>query len=176
MLETLYFSAFSIAALLSGIALLVLRHPLHGALALIGTMISLAGLYSLLAAPFLGVVQILTYAGAIMMLLVFVIMVLNSAHDHEVPRMDRKGFLLLLLPAGLATGMLVSLHSMVFTYHPNAPRGTAQAVSEKLFDTTNAGPGTWLLFVFVGLLLLSAMVSAVLLAKKRLDTPAVEGK
>jgi NADH-quinone oxidoreductase subunit J len=156
--------------------LLVLRHPLHGALALIGTMVSLAGLYSLLAAPFLGVVQILTYAGAIMMLLVFVIMVLNSAHDHDIPRTDWKGIVLLLLPAGLAALLISTLQERVITVHPGAIRGSAQEVSKLLFNTETNGPGTWLLFVIVGLLLLAAMVSAVLLAKKRLDTPRSEVK
>jgi NADH-quinone oxidoreductase subunit J len=176
MLESIYFYTFAFLALLSGGSLLVVRHPIHGALSLIGTLVSFAGIYSLLHAPFLGVVQILTYAGAIMMLLVFVIMVLNSAHDTKIPRMDKKGIALLVLPLGLAGLLVMQLQTRVITPHPDSLRGTAQAISKVLFDTKDTGPGTWLLFIIVGLLLLSAMISAVLLAKKNLSTPQKEKK
>ena len=76
MIAQIYFSVFATLALACSLYLLVVRHPLYGALSLVGVMLSLAGIYSLLAAPFLGVVQVLTYAGAIMMLVVFVIMVI----------------------------------------------------------------------------------------------------
>jgi len=171
MIMTVYFSFFAIIATLCALYLLVAKHPLHGALALIGVMLSLAGIYSLLSAPFLGVVQILTYAGAIMMLVVFVIMVLNSAHDHIVPRFDLKGLVLLVIPAVLALGLLAVLHVNVFTAHPTAIRGTALAVSAQLFNTTQSGGGFWILFEFTGLMLLSAMAAAVLIAKKRLANP-----
>jgi len=142
---------------------------LHGAMSLIGVMLSLAGIYSLLSAPFLGVVQVLTYAGAIMMLLVFVIMVLNTAHDHTVPRFDRKSVGLLVIPVILCAGLLLLLKTQVFTAHPTATRGTTQAIAGLLFDTSAQGPGYWVLFLAIGLLLLSAMAAAVLLSKKHLD-------
>lgn len=174
MIQSIYLTVFSAIALLCGFYILAAKHPLHGALALIGNMLSLAGIYSLLAAPFLGVVQVLTYAGAIMMLVVFVIMVLNSAHDHTVPRFDFRGLVLLAFPAMLAAILLGVLQLQVFTPHPSATRGTATAISATLFNTTAEGHGYWVLFEFIGLLLLAAMASAVLIAKKKLSNPGEE--
>jgi NADH-quinone oxidoreductase subunit J len=171
MIMTVYFSFFAIIAVLCAAYLLIAKHPLQGALALIGVMLSIAGIYSILAAPFLGVVQILTYAGAIMMLVVFVIMVLNSAHDHVVPRFDRKGIILLIIPVIIFIGLLSVLQVNVFSPHPTALRGTAQTVSTHLFDTTQTGGVYWILFEFTGLILLASMAAAVLLAKKRLANP-----
>lgn len=174
MIQTIYLSIFAGVALLCGVYMLSAKHPLHGALALIANMLALAGIYSLLAAPFLGVVQVLTYAGAIMMLVVFVIMVLNSAHDHTVPRFDLRGLVLLAFPAMLAAILLGVLQLQVFTPHPAATRGTAMAVSQTLFNTTTEGHGYWVLFELVGLLLLSAMAAAVLIAKKKLSKAGEE--
>lgn len=171
MIQTIYLVVFAAIAILCGLYILLAKHPLHGALALIANMLSLAGIYSLLAAPFLGVVQVLTYAGAIMMLMVFVIMVLNSAHDHTVPRLDFRGIVLLAFPAMLVAILLAVLQLQVFTPHPTAMRGTALAISARLFDTTPQGPGYWILFEIIGLLLLAAMASAVLIAKKKLSNP-----
>ncbi len=171
MIQTIYLSIFSTVALFCGFYMLAAKHPLHGALALIANMLALAGIYSLLAAPFLGVVQILTYAGAIMMLVIFVIMVLNSAHDHSVPRFDFRGLVLVVFPALLAAILLGVLQLEVFTPHPTAVRGTATAISETLFNTTAEGHGFWVLFELIGLLLLSAMAAAVLIAKKKLSKP-----
>lgn len=169
MISVVYFILFGLVALGCAAYLLVARHPLYGALALIGNMVALAGIYSLLSAPFLGVVQILTYAGAVMMLVVFVIMVLNSAHDHQTPRFDLRGLALLPIPALLALLLLGIQYLAAPVPDPQALRGTAQAVATRLFDTS-AGNGYWLLFEFIGLLLLAAMAAAVLLAKKHLTT------
>jgi len=169
MIAQIYFSVFATLALACALYLLVARHPLYGALSLIGTMLSLAGIYSLLSAPFLGVVQVLTYAGAIMMLVVFVIMVLNSSHDHVVPRFDSRGFILLLVPAVLSACLLYVLHTTHPLVDAGAIQGSAEAVSIQLFNTSQQGSGAWILFEFIGLLLLAAMVSAVVLAKKHLD-------
>ena len=59
MITQVYFWIFSIVALATGLGVLVSRHPIHAALCLIGTMVSLAGIYSLIAAPFLATLQIL---------------------------------------------------------------------------------------------------------------------
>jgi NADH-quinone oxidoreductase subunit J len=170
MISIIYFSLFASIAMGCGLYLLIAKHPLYGALALIGNMISLAGIYSLLSAPFLGVVQILTYAGAIMMLVVFVIMVLNTAHDHEVPRFDWRGVYLVPVPAALALLLLALVYFNSPVADATALRGTAQNISQFMFDTSRTDNGYWILFEFIGLLLLGAMVSAVLIAKKRLST------
>ena len=175
MIAQVYFWLFSTLALLCALSVLVSRHPIHGAISLIGTMVSLAGIYSLIGSPFLATIQIMVYAGAIIMLLVFVIMVLNSAKDEKTPRWDAIGWFAL-LPSAATGALLLRFLLAANDRHPlgadpNAPpavRGTVEAVSSRLFPDQMGG---WsFLFLVVGLLLLSAIVGAVLLAKRRLDT------
>jgi NADH-quinone oxidoreductase subunit J len=176
MIAQVYFWLFSALALLCALGVLASRHPIHGAISLIGTMVSLAGIYSLIGSPFLATIQIMVYAGAIIMLLVFVIMVLNSAKDDKTPRWDAIGSFALLPAAATAALLLRFLLTAnarrPFGLDPKAPpavRGTVEAVSTQLFPDKLGG---WsFLFLVVGLLLLSAIVGAVLLAKRRLDTP-----
>src|ERR1051325_7644463 len=88
-LGTIYFYLFAAIALICGLLLLTSRHPISGAISLIGDMLRLSGLYAILQSPFIAVLQVLVYAGAIMMLVVFVIMVLNQGKDDVLPRFDR---------------------------------------------------------------------------------------
>jgi NADH-quinone oxidoreductase subunit J len=165
------FALLALAALGCGTGVLLARHPLNGAVSLVGAMLALAGIYALLGAPFLGVLQVLTYAGAIMMLVVFVIMVLNRARDHEVPRFDRHAALLAAVPVLLLAGLLPVLLRGGYPADPAAPRGEPQALAALLFDLAPGGPGWFLLFELVGALLLVAVAGAVLLAKRDLEAP-----
>lgn len=175
MIAQVYFGIFAAVAVLCGLAVMLSRHPINGAMSLIGTMVSLAGIYSLIASPFLATLQVLVYAGAIMMLVVFVIMVLNSAKDHTTPVLDGIG-LFGLVPA-VALGALfarvyVGLDAKASVkMNPDAPRGDVDAISRTLFGSGLHTGGWALLFLAVGLVLLTAIVGAVLLAKRHLDTP-----
>ncbi|HEX8890875.1 MAG TPA: NADH-quinone oxidoreductase subunit J, partial [Pyrinomonadaceae bacterium] len=73
----LLFILFAGLAVGCALSMVVQRNPLYSAISLIGVFISLASLYVMLAAPFIAAVQIIVYAGAIMVLVVFVIMLLN---------------------------------------------------------------------------------------------------
>jgi NADH-quinone oxidoreductase subunit J len=177
MIAQVYFWLFSAVALLCALSVLVSRHPIHGAISLIGTMVALSGVYSLVGAPFLATIQIMVYAGAIIMLLVFVIMVLNSAKDETTPRWDLLAWFALLPAAGVAallSRFLLSAdaeHAFASSPKSEAPaRGTVAALSTRLFPDHMGG---WsFLFLVVGLLLLSAIVGAVLLAAPApADTP-----
>src|ERR1700719_2313149 len=70
-------------AVAGAVSLIVQRHPIHCALSLIVVMVALAGLYLLLEAEFVAAVQIIVYAGAIMVLFVFVIMLLNAGAEER---------------------------------------------------------------------------------------------
>jgi NADH-quinone oxidoreductase subunit J len=70
-------------ALAGAISLILQRHPIHSALSLIVVMVSLAGLYLLQGAEFVAAVQIIVYAGAIMVLFIFVIMLLNAGEEER---------------------------------------------------------------------------------------------
>jgi NADH-quinone oxidoreductase subunit J len=84
-MDTALFIVFAVIALLCGINLVVQTHPISSALSLIGVMGALAVLYLLLGAEFLAAAQMIVYAGAIMVLFVFVIMLLNAGAERVTP-------------------------------------------------------------------------------------------
>jgi NADH:ubiquinone oxidoreductase subunit 6 (subunit J) len=101
-----FFWSFALISVLCGTGLLLARHPINGAIHLVGVMLSLSGIYALLNSPFLAVLQVLVYAGAIMMLVVFVIMVLNQAKDHIIPQFDWYSLVALPLPVVLGFALV----------------------------------------------------------------------
>jgi NADH:ubiquinone oxidoreductase subunit 6 (subunit J) len=252
-----YFWLFAGIAVLCGIGLLLARHPINGAIHLIGVMLSLSGIYALLNSPFLAVLQVLVYAGAIMMLVVFVIMVLNQAKEHTIPVFDWFSLVGLVLPVVLGAalvgtaatgsapafrtedkgGLIISpaadqssgtvwfsaidagdgatyawdfgdktsgggrsvnhdyaqsgvyVASLTISGAKDAarngsasvtfksiavPRGEIGLLSATMFDTRAKGPGYYLLFELVGVVLLAAVVGAVVLAKRSLDSAPPE--
>src|SRR5580658_8646394 len=78
MVDLLFFGIFAAVAVLCAINVVVQRHPISSALSLVGVMASLAVLYLLLGGVFIAMAQIIVYAGAVMVLFVFVIMLLNA--------------------------------------------------------------------------------------------------
>src|SRR5918998_2671458 len=93
---TLLFILFGGVALGCAISMVVQRNPLYSAISLVGVFIALACIYVTLAAPFIAAVQVIVYAGAIMVLVVFVIMLLNV--EEEVRRPVRLQYL---IPVGV---------------------------------------------------------------------------
>ena len=77
------FLALAAIAVLGAVSLILQRHPIHSALSLIVVMVALAGLYLLMGAEFVAAVQIIVYGGAIMVLFVFVIMLLNAGEEER---------------------------------------------------------------------------------------------
>lgn len=250
-----YFWLFSAVAMMCGLGLLLARHPINGAIHLIGVMLSLSGIYALLNSPFLAVLQVLVYAGAIMMLVVFVIMVLNQAKEHTIPLFDWFSLTGLLLPLALGAALITTIapatqgafarddkaglilsptmdqstgvvgfaavdagegaayawefgdknvgngrelsHAYAsagtftakltisgaksagrngtasVTFQAVAvPRGEIALLSATMFDIRTKGPGYYLLFEMVGVILLAAVVGAVVLAKRTLESAA----
>ena len=82
-LPFILFFVFALAAVLGAVLLIAAKEPIHSALSLILVMISLAALYLLLGAEFIAAVQIIVYAGAVMVLFVFVIMLLNAGAEER---------------------------------------------------------------------------------------------
>lgn len=170
-LASIYFYLFALICIGCSLGVLLARHPIGGAINLIGLMLALAGIFGVLAGPFNGTIQILVYAGAIMMLLVFVIMVLNSAKESAIPRWDLGGILALSLPLLFAVVILLTLSQVSLGDGSPGTRGTIEVLAARMFDFSHRGGAFHILFLIVSLILLVALVGAVLLAKRRLDGP-----
>jgi NADH-quinone oxidoreductase subunit J len=159
---------FTILALVSIITALLMvfsKNPVHSVLYLILTFFAIAGQYVLLNAQFLAVVHIIVYAGAIMVLFLFVLMLLNLNQDTEPQKSTAWK-----LSAGVASGMLLvtlvgALHGSVSIPVPgtiNPHIGLVQNLGKVLF-TDFVVP-----FEIAGILFLAAMVGAVLVGKRDL--------
>ena len=97
-------------AVIGAVSLILQKHPIHSALSLIVVMVALAGLYLLLGAEFVAAVQIIVYGGAIMVLFVFVIMLLNAGveeHTSISKMAGAPGLLLVVALAGLVAATIV---------------------------------------------------------------------
>jgi NADH-quinone oxidoreductase subunit J len=158
----------------SAVALVAQRNPLYSAISLIGVFVALAGLYLTLAAPFIAAVQIIVYAGAIMVLVVFVIMLLNV--EEEVRRPVRLRYLVptaVLLAAVLFAEAAFILFYVNAAPTPSSPLTTADPSSAGL--TTSIGTGlftTYLLpFEITSILILMALVGAMTLARRAAARP-----
>jgi len=106
MLHLVLFFIFAAVCVGGAINLLVQRHPINSALSLIVVMGSLALLYLLLGAEFVAAVQVIVYAGAVMVLFVFVIMLLNAGEEERVPHSSRVAIMIGV--PGLILGLAVS--------------------------------------------------------------------
>src|SRR5512135_1126326 len=94
MLHLILFLAFGAVAVAGAVNLLVQRHPINSALSLVAVMAALAGEYLLLGAEFVGAVQVIVYAGAVMVLFVFVIMLLNAGVEERTKHASRVAMVL----------------------------------------------------------------------------------
>jgi NADH-quinone oxidoreductase subunit J len=161
----LLFILFAGLAIGCALAVVAQRNPLYSAISLVGVFISLACLYVMLAAPFIAAVQVIVYAGAIMVLVVFVIMLLNvEQEDRGRPRLK------FLVPTAVALSailiaevafILVSVQE--FRVNPTATPsdvGLTRSIGAQLFTR-------YLLpFEITSILLLMAIVGAMTLARR----------
>src|SRR5258708_4536356 len=161
-------------AVISGVLVITRRNAVHSALALILTLLSVAGLYLMLYAPFVAGVQIILYAGGIMVLFLFVIMLVNldkSKKEEQFNKIWVIGLLGALCLGALFVGVFVkSAHSKtdVFAQLLRRPliafedSSNTQAVGELLYKNYMFA------FEIASLLLLVAIIGAVVMAKKRI--------
>lgn len=165
--DTVLFIICAIVSILCALNLVVQRHPINSALSLIGVMASLAVLYLLLGAEFIAMAQMIVYGGAIMVLFVFVIMLLNAGSEKSSSKSwfaQIAGLPLLLaliaVLAFLIRGVLPPLRSVNFGSWVG---GTAEAIGRVLFTE-------YLLpFEIISILILIAILGAVVLARKEID-------
>ena len=166
-MELILFLLFAAIAVGCGINLVVQTHPISSALSLIGVMGSLAVLYLLLGAEFLAAAQLIVYAGAIMVLFVFVIMLLNAGTERKVAKTTWAkwvGIPLLVVFLGLVGYVIQSLlPKSEGVQFGKFTGGTAQHIGIKLFTE-------YLLpFEIVSVLILIAIFGAIVLARKEIE-------
>jgi NADH-quinone oxidoreductase subunit J len=163
----IFFYGLSIAAIVFAIAVITRKNAVHAALSLIGTLVSLAGLYLMLYAPFVAGVQIVLYAGGIMVLFLFVIMLVNL--DQNIREIQfNKQWMVGLITALALGGLLL----FVIRVGGNIFPGDLKAALPEGQNTQQIGIalyGQYMLpFEIASLLLLVAIVGAVVMAKKRI--------
>jgi NADH-quinone oxidoreductase subunit J len=163
---TFFFYLLATLAIVSAFLVITRKNAVHSALSLIVTLLSLAGLYLMLYAPFVAGVQIVLYAGGIMVLFLFVIMLVNldeAAKEQQFNHQWHIGIAASLVLGGLFLFVLMKGHAI---FPANAVRmdepTNTQQVGLMLFQN-------YLLpFEIASLLLLVAIVGAVVMAKKRI--------
>jgi NADH-quinone oxidoreductase subunit J len=166
MMEALLFAVFAFVAVASAILMVTFRNPVHSALSLVTTLFALAGLFVLLKAHFLAAVQVIVYAGAIMVLFLFVIMLLNLGHPESLEPMPRRVRRLTVL---LLMALLAGQIGLIGT---RGLSGAAASADQALFQENVSTVGRMLytdyLFAIqvVGMILLVALVGVMVLVKR----------
>ncbi len=167
--QQLVFFLLAFATAFSAVLVIAARNPINSAMALVATFLFLAAIYAQLLAHTIAVLQVLVYAGAIMVLFLFVIMLLSLTHLGEpTPRPAFHQLVGGLSAVAVLVGLFMAIthwHERVAGGHPReslARFGTLEQVGGLLYTR-------WLLpFEAVSLLLLVAMVGAVVVAKPRI--------
>jgi NADH-quinone oxidoreductase subunit J len=160
--STIVFFILAAVAVLGAVSLILQRHPIRCALSLIVVMVALAGLYLLQGAELVAAIQIIVYAGAIMVLFVFVIMLLNAGEEEHtnLSRMARY--------AGLPLGFFLLLQ--LAWWVGRGTSGMATAASSSPAMTRNVSKLLFtdflLPFELTSILILVAILGAVVLAKR----------
>ena len=174
MLAIILFFIFALMCVGGAINLLVQKHPINSALSLIVVMGSLALIYLLLGAEFVAAVQIIVYAGAVMVLFVFVIMLLNAGEEERLPHTSRVATMLgvpaLIIGLGIGAGFISHLTGLdrISIGGPEIMNGSdvfgnPASVGKLLFSN-------YLLpFEVTSILLLVAIMGAVVLARREED-------
>jgi len=157
------FYALAATAIAAALVMITQRNPIGSAFAFIVVLCSLSAIYGLLGSPFIAALQIVVYAGAIMVLFLFVIMLLNAKREDHPPGQGRllgmvAGGLVALLVAEVASVLLGARLQAVASYE-----ASTLVVARELF-----APHFLYAFEATSVLILSALVGAIVLAKKEL--------
>jgi NADH-quinone oxidoreductase subunit J len=159
-LESLLLYFFAGGALLGGVLMLVARHPMRVALALIGSMLSLAGIYAVLGVHVIAVFQVLIYVGAVMVFMVYVIMLLDVRDPSFLERYSGALLPSVALAAAIAVVLGAALgRGTVANGADIAAQFNVQPFSVEFLERY------WLHFELTSVLLLAAVVAAIAIVK-----------
>jgi NADH-quinone oxidoreductase subunit J len=162
-MDAILFYAFGALALLAALVMVAQRNPMYSALALIVALCALSVIYGLLGSPFIAVLQIVVYAGAIMVLFLFVIMLLNVQREAQP---EGEGRTLKVVAIALSA-VLVGEVSAVLARQRFAPAPGFEASTPKVAELLFS-PQYLYAFEATSILILAALVGAVVLAKRDL--------
>lgn len=169
-----FFYFLAATMIIGGIFVITRKNAVHSALALITTLLAQAGVYLMLYAPFVAGVQIILYAGGIMVLFLFVIMLINLERSEKERQFNKQWWVGIAASAALGL-LLVTVYTKVapngrtifpFGREPFVEGQNTQVIAMMLFDRH---AGTYMFsFEIASLLLLVAIIGAVVMAKKRI--------
>lgn len=165
MIANIIFLALAFFAITGAIAMIVYKNPMYSALGVLISMLSVAGMFALLNATFLFLIQIIVYAGAIMTLILFILMFLNI-NEEDLPNEPNKYRLIIIgaiimLPLNILVLKAVSMLPTKDVSTLETTFGDLKPLGMTLYDN-------WIVAVeLVSILLLIALVGSVVLAKKR---------
>ena len=171
-MELVVFLISAVVAIVGAVAMLLSRNAIHSALFLLLNMVAIAVLYLLLRAPFLFAVQLIVYAGAIIVLFLFVVMLLGAERAED--ERDRIGWQ---RPLAVLMGLLLLLEAIFVFFTGTATAPTATSTSEDFATPVKIGEAlftTYLLpFEVTSIILLAAIVGVVVLNKqvRRTENP-----
>ena len=165
-MSVLFFYVFAALAIAGALGMVLnTRNTVAAALSLVVTMVALGGVYVLLGAYLIGALQVMVYAGAILVLFLFVVMLLNLRREEFSPQRQ---------PATkIAAAVIGLLFLLQFLRLIDGAFGAPAAIPEEFGGYRQVGTALFtdyvLAFEATSLLLLAAMVGAVILAKRRID-------
>jgi NADH-quinone oxidoreductase subunit J len=165
-----FFYLLAATMIIGGILVITRKNAVHSALALITTLLAQAGLYLMLYAPFVAGVQIILYAGGIMVLFLFVIMLINLERTMR-ERQFNKQWLVGIIAAAALGGLFIAVYTKGKSLFPEGrlvygESQNTQDIAALLYDPHK---GTYMFsFEIASLLLLVAIIGAVVMAKKRI--------
>ncbi len=163
-MELLVFLIFAFLAVAASLVVVAHKNPVYSTMALVATLFSVAVLFVLLGSPFIGVLQVLVYAGAIVVLFLFVLMLLNIGREESQIAGHKVQLVVSILAAIVFGGLVVLAFSRVRNAAP-AGRPTAELVSLKGLAST-LFTHYLLPFEIIGLLLLVAVIGATVVARR----------
>jgi len=165
-----FFYLLSATMIIGGILVITRKNAVHSAMALITTLLAQAGLYLMLYAPFVAGVQIILYAGGIMVLFLFVIMLINLERTVK-ERQFNKQWLVGIVAAAALGGLFITVYTKGKNLFPEGRMTyvegqNVQDIASLLYDRSK---GMYMFsFEIASLLLLVAIIGAVVMAKKRI--------
>ena len=161
-----FFYLLAAIMIIGGVLVITRKNAVHSALALILTLLAQAALYLMLYAPFVAGVQIILYAGGIMVLFLFVIMLVNLERTLK-ERQFNKQWVAGVIAAALLGGLFISVYTKEKSLFPDGPRAGVEAQNTQIIGTLLYGQYMFA-FEIASLLLLVAIIGAVVMAKKRI--------